>query len=291
MSRLMRYLLFTFIIVWIIVGIPARSGSLGNALALCMLMPALGALLVKADIKGMGWRLRLSQNWRYIAFAWLAPTVFQLIGAAFYFLVFPEDFAPAEAFQRWMPAEDHAQFLSEGSPYAAVVANEIFSTLASFDITIAIVLALGEEIGWRGYMYPELKEKFGRTKGLLIGGVIHGAWHFPAMILFGYEYGKHYIGAPLLGLAVFCLFTAAMGIIADFLYVKSGSIWLPAIFHAMINGSLSPRIVSADAHPELSVFGPVDVGLIAMLPMVMCAAFLLWYQYKREQMGSEEYFS
>ncbi len=42
-----------------------------------------------------------------------------------------------------------------------------------------------------------------------------------------------------------------------------------------------------NSHPERSVFGPVDIGLIAMLPMAACAAFLLWYQYKREQVERE----
>lgn len=140
-------------------------------------------------------------------------------------------------------------------------------------------------------MYPTLKEGYGRTKGLLIGGVIHGAWHFPAMLLFGFEYGKDYIGAPFLGLIVFCLYTAAMGIVADFLYVKSDSIWLPAIFHAMINSTFSPRMVLGNSHPERSIFGPVDIGIIGMLPMASVAVFLLWYQHKQEQMKIEECFS
>ena len=39
--------------------------------------------------------------------------------------------------------------------------------------------ALGEEVGWRGFLYPQLKARFGITAGRLIGGVIWGAWHFP----------------------------------------------------------------------------------------------------------------
>ena len=37
------------------------------------------------------------------------------------------------------------------------------------------------------------------------------------MIFVGYEYGKDYIGAPVLGLFVFCLYTISMGIVSDFL--------------------------------------------------------------------------
>lgn len=291
MSKLMKYLLFTFISAWILGGIGCCSGDLGSVLPLCMLMPALGALLVKADIKEMGWRPRAFQNWKYTVFAWLAPTVFQIIGAVFYYLVFPEDLAPAEAFQRFMSPAEYEEFVQNGSHYAAFIAKDISESLNPFTALIPVILALGEELGWRGFMYPMLKEGYGRTKGLLIGGAIHGAWHFPAMLLAGFEYGKDYIGAPLLGLVVFCLYTVAMGIVAYHLYVKSGSIWLPAIFHAMINSEFSPRMVLGNSHPERSIFGPVDIGLIAMLPMLTCAAFLLWYQYKREQMEIEEYLS
>lgn len=107
---------------------------------------------------------------------------------------------------------------------------------------------------------------------------------------FGYEYGRDYIGAPVLGLFVFCIYTVSMGIVSDFLYIKSGSIWLPAILHAIINGEASPKLVKGNSHPERSIFGPVDIGLIAMLPMAACAAFLLWYQYKHEQMELDELF-
>ena len=287
----MKYLLFTFIIVWVFAGIATYNGSLGGTPALCMLMPTLGALLVKANIKEMGWRLRFGKNWKYILIAYFAPTVFQIIGAVFYFLVFPHDFNPDEAFQRFMSPAEYEEFVQNGSPYISVVVKDISDSLNPFFSFVPIIFALGEEIGWRGYMYPELKEGYGRTKGLLIGGVIHGAWHFPAMLLFGFEYGTDYIGAPLLGLVVFCFYTVAMGIVADYLYVKSGSIWLPAIFHAMINSEFSPRQVLGNSHPERSIFGPVDIGIIGMLPMVTVAVFLLWYQHKREQMEIEEYIS
>lgn len=285
MSKLMKYLLFTFIIAWAI-------GFIGdcdrNARALCMFIPTLGALFVKAGIKEMGWKPGFVQNRKYIVFAWLAPTVFQIIGAALYFLVFPDDFAPAEAFQRFMTAAEYATFRQNGSHYAAFIVKEIIHSLTSFGPFCAVILGLGEEIGWRGFMYPALKADFGRTKGLLIGGVIHGVWHFPAMLMIGYEYGRDYIGAPLLGFAAFCIFTVSMGIIADYLYVRSGSIWLPAILHGMINAEASPRMLLGSSHPERSVFGPVDIGLIAALPMVTCAVFLLRYQHKREQAEPEE---
>ena len=49
--------------------------------------------------------------------------------------------------------------------------------LASF---LAIVIAFGEEYGWRGYLQSELF-KLGPMRGVLVLGVIWGAWHSPLL--------------------------------------------------------------------------------------------------------------
>ena len=57
----------------------------------------------------------------------------------------------------------------------------------------------GEEYGWRGYLQSELF-KLGRVRGVLLLGVIWGAYHWP-MILMGWNYPGH----PLLGLLLIVL--------------------------------------------------------------------------------------
>ena len=49
-------------------------------------------------------------------------------------------------------------------------------------------------------MMPHLKKQLGLLNGRLLGGVIWGVWHWPLMLLVGYEYGTNYLGAPVLGL-------------------------------------------------------------------------------------------
>ena len=60
------------------------------------------------------------------------------------------------------------------------------------------------------------------------------------MLLTGYEYGTDYIGAPVMGLLAFCVFTVSTGIISYHLYEKSYSIWLPALFHGAVNTVFNP---------------------------------------------------
>ncbi|MCM1480494.1 MAG: CPBP family intramembrane metalloprotease, partial [Muribaculaceae bacterium] len=139
---------------------------------------------------------------------------------------------------------------------------------------INMLAALGEEVGWRGAMYPYLKDKLGVTKGRIAGGVIWGAWHWPIMILAGYEYGKEYIGAPLLGLAVFCVCTAAMGILFDYVYEKTGTIWLPSLMHGAINAFTIFAYLVKPEYANMSILGPAGIGVIGMLPMAAAAVII-----------------
>ena len=292
MSKVKKYLLFTFITSWTIMVIASRdfnnidnmSGmvSFSYALSLSMLMPATGALFAKADMRDMGWKLNITKNKKLILFAWLMPTVFQIAGAAVYYLVFPDDLADPGEFLRDIDCDAFEECAKNGSSYAMYIVKEIFFSLTSFYTFIGVFFGLGEEIGWRGFLFPELKKRSGKVRGLLLGGVIHGIWHFPLILLAGYEYGKRYIGAPVLGLFAFCVFTVTTGIISDWLYVKSGSIWLPAIIHGTINSTFNPCMLRGPGHLERSVFGPMDIGLIAIIPMALFAAGLIYFDSRHE---------
>ena len=111
--------------------------------------------------------------------------------------------------------------------------------------------ALGEEAGWRGYMMPRLKARFGLLNGRLLGGVVWGVWHWPLMLLVGYEYGTNYLGAPVLGLVVWCVVCFALNTLLDLLYEKTGCIWVPAIAHGAFNAIAAlPQVLitPADAY-------------------------------------------
>ena len=94
---------------------------------------------------------------------------------------------------------------------------------------LGLVITFGEEYGWRGYLQSELF-KLGRVRGVLLLGVIWGAWHWP-LILMGYNYPGH----PLLGLALMTLYTMGLGIVLSFAVLKSGSVLLASFLHALAN--------------------------------------------------------
>jgi CAAX protease family protein len=91
--------------------------------------------------------------------------------------------------------------------------------------------ALGEEIGWRGFLVPELNKVVGFTGVSVISGLMWAAYHFP-VLLFG-DYNK---GAPAwYSLTCFTLMVVADSFILAWLTLRSNSLWPAAIFHGSHN--------------------------------------------------------
>ena len=111
--------------------------------------------------------------------------------------------------------------------------------------------------------------------GRLLGGVIWGVWHWPLMLLVGYEYGTNYLGAPVLGLFVWCIVCFALNTLLDWLYEKTGCIWVPSIAHGAFNAVAALFVVLTNpADSYYNVLGPAPIGLIGMLPMLAAAVWL-----------------
>ncbi len=90
-----------------------------------------------------------------------------------------------------------------------------------------------------------------------------GVWHWPLMLLVGYEYGTNYLGAPLLGLVVWCVVCFALNTLLDILYEKTECIWVPAIAHGAFNAIAAlPQVLDNPADAYYNVLGPMPIGLI-----------------------------
>jgi uncharacterized protein len=98
-------------------------------------------------------------------------------------------------------------------------------------LVIGTLFALGEEIGWRGYMLPLLLG-FGVVPAMLIVGFLHGVWHLPIMLTTDYY---HNTGNPLLVVPLFLVTLTLAGVFYGFLRIWTGSVWPVAIAHAAAN--------------------------------------------------------
>jgi membrane protease YdiL (CAAX protease family) len=133
---------------------------------------------------------------------------------------------------------------------------------------LAIVITFGEEYGWRGYLQTELF-KLGRRRGVLLLGVIWGAWHWP-IILMGYNYPGH----PLLGVVLMTLYTTGLGVVLGYAVLRSGSVLLASYLHGLNNQVLAYlfaigfRPFDAAYAFGIGTYGVVTLAIVAALILI-----------------------
>ena len=286
-AQVVKFLLWTFGLAYLIqlgAAFVANSGNLmlGRLIiAGMMFVPTLGVLLAGGSLRGMGWNPQLRRNWKSFLIAWFAPIALTAVGAALYFLVFPSHFdLSGSNLTAAVGEEALAQLEGQGLTYPLYVLISAVGGV-TYAPLINTVVALGEELGWRGFLYPQLKARFGRKTGRLLGGVIWGAWHWPLIWLTGYEYGAAYFGFPVVGMLLFCFITVGWGILHDRLYEISGSIWVPALFHGAINAAATlPAAICLTDTGSARLLGPAPNGLLAGLPFLIAAAMVYFRKDK-----------
>lgn len=283
------YMVVAFGLAWIleIVGsVFSNNGNtmvLGLFLAVAMYMPFLGVLIAEIPLRRMGWVPHLKGKIRYLFFALWMPVLLSIIGGVLFFAFFPDaydsEFLTLHSLFEEAGALEQLEAQGLTIPMYLLITTIQAVTVAPF---LNMFLALGEEVGWRGVLYPYLKEKLGVTKGRIIGGTIWGVWHWPAMILAGYEYGKEYLGAPVLGPIVFCVCTVMMGILYDYVYEKTQTIWLPSLMHGATNAFTIFAYLSKPEYADKAILGPAHIGIIGMIPMTVMAGIICAKQKKQD---------
>lgn len=285
MKRIVTYVAITFGLTWLVWGCMALSGlSLNESLAaqgitaVTMWLPAAGVWLTGRVYPGrikLGATLRpaFRGNARTYLFAWLFPACFTLLGAALYFLLFPAQFDPAlSAYAQSAPGG------MEATPAAIALMIGFTALIAPL---LNALFGLGEEIGWRGFLYPAMREAMSERKAAILCGVIWGLWHAPITAM-GHNYGLAYRGYPWLGIAAMCLFCISLGILLSYITTKSASIWPAALAHGAVNAVAgTPLLFQAASYESYQVLGPSLPGVLAGLPLLLFALFVLMRHYRR----------
>lgn len=125
-----------------------------------------------------------------------------------------------------------------------------------------IAVVFGEEYAWRGFLQEELC-RLGARRGVLLVGVIWGMWHFPVILS-----GTHTYPPSPFGLFLALAFFVGWGFIQSFAVLRTGSIWVPAFLHGLVNSTYAFTLTNL-VRPDdmvfsfgLGVFGLVVLGLI-----------------------------
>lgn len=294
-KRFWLYILISFAGAWVlqVLACTLLRPFFQIILMATMLIPMLAVLIVckglDSNKTGIGWKIGFKRNWKWILFAWFVPTLLSVLGALLFFVIFPGRFDPS--FGYLIRSLESGGVVIKDGKLAGLPVSLIFWGSLAQAVTIAPVIngifGAGEEIGWRGFMTPLLKARFGRIPGLILAGIIWGLWHAPLIALAGYEYGIGYWGFPLTGILLFIIVTITWGIILSFLYERSNSIWIPALFHGAINAAATLPMCLTDGTATAYPLGPAPNGLIAVIPSILLAILLLLRSPKTDQTNDQ----
>ena len=94
-----------------------------------------------------------------------------------------------------------------------------------------VFFALGEEIGWRGFLVPALYRVRGFAWAGVASGLIWGIWHVPLIMFGGYSAGT----PAWYAVTCFMISVTAMSVTVAWLRLRSGSLWPAALYHGAHN--------------------------------------------------------
>ncbi len=134
-------------------------------------------------------------------------------------------------------------------------------------LTINAFFALGEEIGWRGFLYMLLYNRLGYVATSLLIGLIWGLWHAPLIALLNYDFTlpTYYSPAPPTHILLFCLFTTSLTFIMIKVRNLSGSVIPPAIIHGTFNAIVGAALLASLLLPEYMRFPGGLLGFASTL--------------------------
>ncbi|MCV2869156.1 CPBP family intramembrane metalloprotease [Defluviimonas sp. WL0002] len=142
--------------------------------------------------------------------------------------------------------------------------------------------ALGEEIGWRGYLFPRLMH-LGPGRAMLLTGALHGIWHLPLMLLTPFY---HSAGAPWIVVPLFLGVMTLAGTFYGHLRLASASIWPVALAHRTVN-SLWDRLDTATvAEPEWMLEYVAGETGVTVLILLLAYNLVFWRRRARAVNGT-----
>jgi len=232
---ILNYLIILFILSYLWQLIIFFTGGVDSKFfVLLMFFPAIVAIVFriisKEGFQNIGWVLR---KWRYVIPAILIPIIV-VFGIVLLLLTLNLATLP-DKFFIFKDGMLEFSFIglilgnhTQGIPF--FILNFTFSHIVF--LIMGSIITLGEEFGWRGYLQEKFLRKFGLNWGLILLGIVWGYWHLPLVLLMGWTFPNH----PVLGaFLLFPISTVFSGIFVGWLYLRSRSIWMPALAHASLN--------------------------------------------------------
>ena len=154
--------------------------------------------------------------------------------------------------------------------------GEAFEFVIGGLILGTLVISMGEELGWRGYLLPRLLP-LGKMRALVLVGLIQAAWHMP-LIFFTTE-----IYAPeankLIVLPLFVATIIGESFFLGPLRLYTGSVWPASLGHSVHNGLVTTLAAFTATSSPIVVYYYLagDAGILIVVGLAVVG---IWLAYR-----------
>src|ERR1700678_576046 len=274
------YLLITLALSSVLYFLVIKSGHIGGArgqdVVVLMWCPGVAAMLTSKDlgrqIGTLGWKWGQP---RYQVMSYLIPLAYATVTYSIVWLTGLGGFYD----KTFVDGIIKSFGLGPLRPWAGISLYLVFAATAGMVRSCAT--ALGEEIGWRGFLVPELAKRFSFTTTALISGCIWSLWHYPILIFADYNSGT----PAWYGLTCFTVMVVAISFVFAWMRLKSGSLWTGVLLHAshnqFIQGFFDP--ITTNTGRTKYVIGEFGAALA-----IVCILFAAYFWMRRGEVSGSE---
>ncbi|MGA2504598.1 MAG: CPBP family intramembrane glutamic endopeptidase [Anaerolineales bacterium] len=244
-SKVVAFIFLTFTISSVFYVIMYFTGSARDVGALWMWSPAVSAILTQWLFRGnkrnLGWGLGRK---KYLIWGLTIPLLY---ACTIYGIAWTTGLA---GFRQ--PTLAYILFLPIG-------------------LVAACLAALGEEIGWRGLLVPELSKLTTFPKTVLLTWAVWSIWHYP-VIMFADYHSQAPRWFDLLTLTISIL---GLNCFTTWLRLGSGSIWPVVVWHGTHNLLIQEAFIHMSTNTPLSRFVIDDFG-IGLVLAALILGLICW---------------
>ena len=277
-KNIATYLALTLLFCLPVYYMCIRTGKLGGGIisyaTIVMWCPAIAALLTcrlrNIPIFSLGWKWGET---KYQLLAYGIPLLYSLVTYLIIWISGTGHFYNQEF------VRDMTKGMGWDLPDGLAIPLYVL-LMSSFGMVRSVGSALGEEIGWRGLLTPQLSKINSYTATSLWMGLIWSLYHYPLLLFSNYNTG----GPKWLALTCFTVMIIASCFIFTWIRLKSGSLWTAAIFHASHNLFIQSIFTPLTADTGNTNYYIDEFGIALPIATVIVAYF---FWRKRKELPEE----
>ena len=219
-------------------------------------------LIYRVPIEEIGWSLGKT---RFLAWGYFIPFIYIFVS---YLIIWSTGLGgfPNPEFVRYCVDEIGLHYVPSWMEVTIFIGLQ-----AIFGFVRSCANALGEEIGWRGLLVPQLFKKYGYSRTSLISGLIWAIWHFPVLLFADYNEGTVW----WYDLTCFTVLVIAMSFILTWLRMRTGNIWSSVFLHASHNLFIQDIFSPITIKRHYTRFAADEFGFVLPV-LVIIMAWWFW---------------